>query len=190
MGRWTSLCAAPTAPSGRGLPRITGRPGAAGTYRRAARLRHRPCRGRAGANSLDVFVQGTDHVLSIRTGMARRGQRGTPSAGFSPRHPLRPHRRNGVIDVFVRGTDGAIWYKDNEWGPPGPTGNLSAGSLLPAPDPLRRSQVQVVSTSLYKARTAPSIEKTTTNNGATWSGWTIPRRGSGSWFVTRCDVTG
>ena len=65
------------------------------------------------ANSLDVFVQGTDHALWYRHYQAGSGWSAWRSLGGGlASSPGVTSQANGKIDVFVRGTDGAIWYKE------------------------------------------------------------------------------
>ncbi len=63
-------------------------------------------------SSLDVFVQGTDHILyytqwdgTTWSGWHSLGAGLTSSPGVTS-------QANGNIDVFVRGTDGALWYRE------------------------------------------------------------------------------
>jgi hypothetical protein len=65
-----------------------------------------------GLNSLDVFVQGTDHVLYY-THWDGTNWSGWKSLGAGlTSSPAATSQANGKIDVFVRGTDNAIWYRE------------------------------------------------------------------------------
>ena len=78
------------------------------------------------ANSLDVFVQGTDDALwheHFQSGSGWSAWETWESLGGTlTSSPGATSPSNGVIDVFVRGTDGAIWYKQFSGGACGPLG--------------------------------------------------------------------
>jgi len=64
------------------------------------------------ANSLDVFVQGTDNALWYRHYQSGSGWSAWQSLGGRlTSAPAAASRSAGKIDVFVRGTDGALWSK-------------------------------------------------------------------------------
>jgi C1A family cysteine protease len=64
------------------------------------------------ANTLDVFVQGTDNVLWYKHYQSASGWSGWQSlGGVLSASPAAVSRPNGKIDVFVRGTDGALWTR-------------------------------------------------------------------------------
>jgi hypothetical protein len=64
------------------------------------------------ANSLDVFVQGTDNALWYRHYQAGSGRSSWQYLGGKlTSAPAAVSRSAGKIDVFVRGTDGAIWTR-------------------------------------------------------------------------------
>ena len=173
----------------RRLPRIMGHPGAAGSLS-AGNLPQAPAlpqtRGVQIASTSLYRAQTTS--FTIRTGMAP-GRRGNPSAGFSRRHPPRPHRITSVIDVFVSSTNGALWSVNstnngttwNAWKSIG--GQLASGTG-PAADARGPNSLDV-----FVAGTNQVLYYTHWN-GTTWSSMGVPRRRSGSWVVTRCDVTG
>ena len=56
-------------------------------------------------------AEGTDGVLDQRRGPARRGPSGNPSAENSTSSPAATSPASGVINVFVRGSDNAVWEK-------------------------------------------------------------------------------
>jgi hypothetical protein len=63
-------------------------------------------------NSLDVFMQGTDHALWYRHYESGSGWSSWNSLGGSlTSSPAAVSRSAGKIDVFVRGTDGALWTR-------------------------------------------------------------------------------
>jgi len=64
------------------------------------------------ANSLDVFVQGTDHALWYKHYQSASGWSAWKSlGGVLTSDPAVVSRPNGKIDVFVRGNDGALWSR-------------------------------------------------------------------------------
>jgi hypothetical protein len=93
-------------------------------------------------------------------GIARRaGRRRRPSAGFWRQAPLPCLKVQGRSTSLCAAVTTAFGRRlPRMEAPPGPTGPLSAGRLLPAQDQ-RPPHRAVVSTSLYKARTAPCIKK-------------------------------
>jgi hypothetical protein len=64
------------------------------------------------ANSLDVFVQGTDHALWYTHWDGTKWSTWRSLGGGLASSPGVTSQANGKIDVFVRGTDGALWYKE------------------------------------------------------------------------------
>ncbi len=109
------------------------------------------------ANSLDVFVRGSDHALWYRHYQAGSGWSAWRFLGGKlTSSPAATSPASGVIDVFVRGTDGALWEKTTTNGGASWSGWTSVGGqLLPVPDQ-RCAHKAVVSTSLRKAAMAPS----------------------------------
>ena len=75
----------------------------------------------------------------------------------------------GVINVFVHGTDNALWYEtDPIMGPPGRRGTPSAVFwLLVHPPPRRCHRVLVRRTSSCRGTDNALWSKTTTNGGTT-----------------------
>ena len=65
-----------------------------------------------GLNSLDVFVQGTDHALWYTHWDGTKWSAWRSLGGGLASSPGVTSQANGKIDVFVRGTDGALWYKE------------------------------------------------------------------------------
>src|SRR5665647_1151809 len=64
------------------------------------------------ANSLDLFVQGTDHALWYRHYQSGSGWSSWKSlSGGLASSPAAVSRSAGYIDVFVRGTDGHLYEK-------------------------------------------------------------------------------
>ena len=103
------LCrAAPTAPSGKRLPRMEGARGATGPLS-AARLLpaqdQRPARGAVVSTSLSKART----ARCIKKRGPARGPTGPLSAGPLTSSPAATSPASGVFDVFVRGTDGALW---------------------------------------------------------------------------------
>ena len=79
--------------------------------------------------------------------------------------------RSGRLDVFVQGTDGQLSAEAGTPARLGQAGNHSAGS-----SPRRQQQPQrraaVESTSLSAGPDGAIWQRTTTNKGSSWSGWT------------------
>jgi C1A family cysteine protease len=63
------------------------------------------------ANSLDLFVQGTDHALWHTSLQGSAWSAWGSLGGVLTSSPAATSPGNGLIDVFVRGTDGAIWER-------------------------------------------------------------------------------
>jgi hypothetical protein len=122
------------------------------------------------ANSVDVFVQGTDNALWHRSLQGSTWSAWGPLGGTLTSSPAATSPANGVMDVFVRGTDGALWQRTttnngaswSRWSSPG--GQL-ASSTGPAACAQSANSVDVFvqgtdNTLWYKHW-----------NGATWSTW-------------------
>jgi hypothetical protein len=134
--------------------------------------------------SLDLFAEGTNSALYFKQWDSTTGWSASTSlGGVLASGPAAVSQGAGAIDVFVRGTDGAIWQKTTtNGGSSWSAGPLSAGRLPPAQDQ-RSPHRAVVSTSLYKARTAPCIKK---RGPARVSNWHLPWRVPD--LVTRCGL--
>ena len=63
------------------------------------------------ATSLDAFVLGTDHVLWYTRWDGTKWSSWESLGGNLTSSPAATSPANGVIDVFVRGTDGAVWER-------------------------------------------------------------------------------
>jgi len=63
------------------------------------------------ANSLDAFVQGTDHALWYTHWDGTKWSSWKSLGGNLASSPAATSPANGVIDVFVRGTNGALWSR-------------------------------------------------------------------------------
>jgi len=61
------------------------------------------------ANSLDVFVQGTDHALWHKSLQGSSWSSWGSLGGTPTSSPAATSPATGVIDVFVRSSDGALW---------------------------------------------------------------------------------
>jgi C1A family cysteine protease len=71
-----------------------------------------------GANSLDVFVEGTDGALWWKHWDGTVWSRWESLGGILTSSPAAASPASGKIDVFVRGADGALWqreYSNNAW---------------------------------------------------------------------------
>ncbi len=70
------------------------------------------------ANSLDVFVQGTDHALWHKHYQSTSGWSDWESlGGYLNSSPAATAQANGKVDVFVRGSSGELWQREytNGW---------------------------------------------------------------------------
>ena len=63
------------------------------------------------ANSLDVFVKGTDNALWYRHYQSGSWSSWKSLGGSLTSSPAAVSRSAGKINVFVRGSDGALWEK-------------------------------------------------------------------------------
>ena len=142
----------------------------------AERKQPRPlCTGHGRPAVVEVYYERSELDV-VRTGENLGGTLTSSPAAASParrdRRLCPRHRRRPLGEATTNG------------GAPGPPGPVSAGSLLPAQDQ-RCAHRAAVSTSLYRAPTAPSSIRTGT---ARVVGWQVPRRGPD--LVTRRDVAG
>ena len=64
-----------------------------------------------GSNSLDLFVKAPTTPSGGTAGMGQPGRAGRPSAAALTSSPAATSPGNGLIDVFVRGTDNALWER-------------------------------------------------------------------------------
>ena len=76
-----------------------------------------PAADAQNANSLDVFVQGTDNALWHKSLQGSAWSAWGSLGGNLTSSPAATSPANGLIDVFVRGSDSAIWQKtyNNGW---------------------------------------------------------------------------
>jgi thiol-disulfide isomerase/thioredoxin len=78
-----------------------------------------------------LFVQGTDQALWTKYYQSASGWSGWQSLGGSlTSSPAATSPGSGLIDVFARGTDGAVWYKD--WNGAAWSSWHSLGGQIPA----------------------------------------------------------
>jgi hypothetical protein len=63
------------------------------------------------ANSLDLFVRGTDNALWYKYWTGTTWTAATSLGGVLTSSPAATSPGNGTIDVFVRGTDNGLWEK-------------------------------------------------------------------------------
>jgi C1A family cysteine protease len=71
-----------------------------------------------GANSLDLFVRGTDSALYWKHWNGQTWSAWTSLGGILTSDPAAASPASGKIDVFVRGTDGGLWqmeYSNGGW---------------------------------------------------------------------------
>ena len=120
------------------------------------------------ANSLDLFVQGTDGALWHKsyTGSSWSGWQSL--GGKLTSSPAATSPTSGVIDVFVRGTDGAIWERTTTNG--GTTWSNWAslgGQLASGTGPAASSQGSRLDV-FAEGTDGALYQKTSTGS---WSGW-------------------
>jgi len=134
-----------------------------------------PASSPAVTDSLYLFVRGSDNALWYKywtgtTWTTATSLGGVLAAGSSP---AATSPGTNAIDVFVQGTNGAVYEKTTTnngttwsgWTSLG--GGLAAGSSPAATSP-GTSAIDV----FVQGTNGAVYEKTTTNSGATWSGWT------------------
>jgi hypothetical protein len=130
-----------------------------------------------GAGREDVFVEGTDGALLQNTWTAASGWSGWVSLGGQlTSSPAAVSRGAGLIDVCVRGADGAVWHKsyNNGWSGWDSVG----GALAPGTGPAL-SAWRVDRSSAWGSYMDRLDVWVTGTNGAVWqktwtaaSGWT------------------
>ena len=106
-----SLSAAPTAPFGRGRPpteahRGAPGPASAGNSPQAPAL---PCAHKAAVSTSSCKVRTAPYGINTYTGTSWSGWQSL--SGKLTASPAATSPTSGVFDVFVRGTDGAIWER-------------------------------------------------------------------------------
>ncbi len=70
-----------------------------------------PAADAQNANSLDVFVQGTDHILYYKQWDGTTWSGWKSLGGVLTSSPAAASRGSGLIDVYVRGSDGGVWQR-------------------------------------------------------------------------------
>jgi hypothetical protein len=122
------------------------------------------------ANSLDVFVQGTDHALWYRHYQSGSGWSTWRSlSGFFTSSPAAVSRSAGKIDVFVRGTDGALWSRATANGGTDWSNYKIGGQILAGTGPAVCAR-GVNSLDVFVQGTDHTLWYTHWD-GTTWSGW-------------------
>jgi len=120
------------------------------------------------ANSLDLFVQGTDHALWHESLQGSAWSAWGSLGGVLTSSPAATSPANGVIDVFVRGTDGALYSKQlsgGAWGSWKKIGGQLAPGTGPAADAQNANSLDVF------VQGTDHVLYYTHWNGATWSAW-------------------
>jgi C1A family cysteine protease len=120
------------------------------------------------ANSLDLFVQGTDHALYYTHWNGATWSAWKSLGGVLTSSPAATSPANGVIDVFVRGSDGALYSKQlsgGAWGSWKKIGGQLAPGTGPAADAQNANSLDVF------VQGTDHVLYYTHWNGATWSAW-------------------
>ena len=121
------------------------------------------------ANSLDLFVRGSDNALWYKYWTGTTWTTATSLGGNLSSAPAATSTANGVMDVFVQGSDNGLWYKTTTNNGTSWSGWNSLGGSL-ASSPAVTSSNGVID--VFVRGTDNALWwKTTTNNGASWSGW-------------------
>ena len=86
------------------------------------------------ANSLDLFAKGPDWALWWKHWNGQGWSAWTSLGGYLTADPAAVSRGEGVIDVFVRGSNGALWQREynNGWGSWSSLGGQLASGTGPA----------------------------------------------------------
>src|SRR5674536_240533 len=123
------------------------------------------------ANSLDLFVQGTDHALWYRHYQSGSGWSSWKSlSGGLASSPAAVSRSAGYIDVFVRGTDGHLYEKTTtNGGTSGSNWYSIGGQILAGTGPAVCAR-GVNSLDVFVQGTDRVLYYTHWD-GTTWSGW-------------------
>jgi len=129
-----------------------------------------PAADARGTNSLDVFVQGTNQVLYYTHWNGATWSAWASLGGALTSSPAATSPTSGVIDVFVRGTDGAIWEKTttnggSSWSNWASLGGQIASGAGPAASSWNPSRLDV----FVEGTNGAMYQKTWT--GSSWSGW-------------------
>ena len=120
------------------------------------------------ANSLDVFVQGTDHVLYYTHWDGTTWSAWHSLGGVLTSSPAATSPGNGMIDVFVRGTDSAIWERTTTNGGASWSNWASlGGQLASGTGPAACSQGSRLDV-FAEGTNGALYQKTSTGS---WSGW-------------------
>ena len=122
------------------------------------------------ANSLDLFVNGTDGALHHKYGTGTTWTASTSLGGNSTADPAATSRAAGYLDVFTRGTDGALWSRNTtnngtSWSAWYKIGGQLAPGTGPAADAQNTNSLDVF------AQGTDHVLYYTHWNGATWSAW-------------------
>ena len=122
------------------------------------------------ANSLDLFVNGTDGALYHKYWTGTTWTASTSLGGNSTADPAATSRAAGYLDVFVRGTDGALWSRNTtNNGTSWSTWYKIGGQLAPGTGPAADAQ-SLNSLDVF-AQGTDHVLYYTHWNGATWSAW-------------------
>ncbi|MGA2885050.1 MAG: carboxypeptidase regulatory-like domain-containing protein [Halobacteriota archaeon] len=129
-----------------------------------------PAADARGLNSLDVFVQGTDHVLYY-THWNGAWSAWKSLGGVLTSSPAATSPSTSVIDVFVRSTNGALWSVNSTnngttWSAWKSIGGQLASGTGPAADARGLNSLDVF------VQGTNQVLYYTHWNGTTWSAWT------------------
>jgi C1A family cysteine protease len=122
------------------------------------------------ANSLDLFVRGTDNALWYKYWTGTTWTAATSLGGVLTSSPAATSPGNGTIDVFVRGSNGALYQKTttnggSSWSNWSSLGGQLASGTGPAADARGPNSLDV-----FVQGTDNALWYTHWN-GATWSAW-------------------
>jgi C1A family cysteine protease len=122
------------------------------------------------ANSLDLFVNGTDSALYHKYWTGTTWTASTSLGGIITSSPAATSRSSGTIDVFARGSDGVLWSRTTTDG--GATWNAwhSIGGQVPSGTGPAADAQNANSLDVFVQGTDHALWYTHWD-GTTWSGW-------------------
>ena len=121
------------------------------------------------ANSLDVFVRGSDGALWYKYWTGTTWTASTSLGGVLTSAPAATSPANGAMDVFVRGSDNALWWQNTTDNGTTWSGWKGLGGVLGSAPAVTSSGSAM---SVFVRGTDGALWwQNTTNSGTTWSGW-------------------
>ncbi len=122
------------------------------------------------ANSLDLFVRGSDAALWYKYWTGTTWTAATSLGGVLASAPAVTSSGSGAMSVFVQGTDTALWWQSTTNNGTTWSGWQYLGGVLASAPAVTSSGSGAMSV-FVKGTDSALWWQNTTNNGATWSGW-------------------